>query len=99
MTLKKPPTTLGENQFESFSLFSEYCLYSETEKHSKKFQQPNYRLISISVLAHRLRNCTKSTTFKTKKYYNINDINKCCTATSENMPESTVRYRMDYTDL
>ena len=42
MTLEKPPTTLGENQFESFSLFSEYCFYSETEiTQQKKLQQPH----------------------------------------------------------
>ena len=40
MTLEKPPTTLGENQFESFSLFSEYCFYSDTEIYkAKKLQQ------------------------------------------------------------
>ena len=40
MTLEKPPTTLGENQFESFSLFSEYCFYSDAEIYTvKKLQQ------------------------------------------------------------
>ena len=36
MTLEKPPTTLGENQFESFSLFSEYCFYSDVEIYTTK---------------------------------------------------------------
>ena len=40
MTLENPPTTLGENQFESFSLFSEYCFYSDAEIYiAKKLQQ------------------------------------------------------------
>ena len=36
MTLDKSPTTLGENQFESFSLFSEYCFYSDAEIYTEK---------------------------------------------------------------
>ena len=70
MTLEKPPTTLGENQSESFSLFFwKNAFYSETWKTQKKFQQPIYRLISISVLAHRLRNCAKSETTEKQKIY------------------------------
>ena len=36
MTLEKPPTTLGENQFESFSfIFLNIAFYSETGKTQK----------------------------------------------------------------
>ena len=49
MTMEKPPTTLGENQFESF-LFLEN-VFTEKGNIQEKFQQTMYRLISFSVLA------------------------------------------------
>ena len=52
MTLEKPPTTLGENQFESSPLFLINSLYREIEKY-RKFQQPVFLLILKPV--HKLR--------------------------------------------
>ena len=44
MTLEKPPTTLGENQFESSFLFLENAFYSE--KYSAKNQQTDFYNLS-----------------------------------------------------
>ena len=52
MTLEKPPTTLGENQFESSSLFLKISFYSE--KFSAKNQQTNLQLISFPMLHSKL---------------------------------------------
>ena len=41
VTLEKPPTTLGENQFESSSLFLEN-VFLQQENFSKKLQQNNF---------------------------------------------------------
>ena len=55
MTLEKPPTTLGENQFESSFLFLENA-FTERWNIQKKFQQINYRVIWFSVLTSALEN-------------------------------------------
>ena len=52
MTLEKPATTLGEKQFESFSLFSEYCFYSDAEIYTKKKLQ---QLWNITYLENRAK--------------------------------------------
>src|ERR1700733_3059735 len=41
VTLEKPPTTLGENQFESSSLFLKN-VFLQQENFSKKLQQNNF---------------------------------------------------------
>ena len=56
MTLEKPPTTLGENQFESSFLFLENAFYSERNI-QQKFSKQTLQLISFSVLNHRLGKC------------------------------------------
>ena len=61
MTMGKLPTTLGENQFESFSLFSEYCFYSDAEIYTaKKLQQlrnktylENHAKLQLDFRAHK----------------------------------------------
>ena len=58
MTLEEPPTTLGENQFESSSLFLENA-FTEKWNIQEKFQQIKYRLILFSVLASALENMSE----------------------------------------
>lgn len=52
VTLEKPHTTLGENQFESSSLFLKIAFYSE--KFLAKNQQANLQLISFPMLHSKL---------------------------------------------
>ena len=59
MTLKRPPTTLGENQFQS-SLFLKKCFYSEVEITAKISATKQIQLISFFVLNHRLGICANS---------------------------------------
>ena len=44
VTLEKPPTTLGENQFESSFLFLKNAFYSE--RNIQKNQQVNFYILS-----------------------------------------------------
>jgi len=46
VTLEKPTTTLGENQFESSFLFLENAFYSERNIQQKKNQQANFYNLS-----------------------------------------------------
>ena len=61
MTLEKPPTTLGENQFESSFLFLENAFYSERNI-QQKISKQTLQLISFSVLNHRLEKCANNKT-------------------------------------
>jgi len=60
VTLEKPPTTLGENQSESSSLFLKMPFYSE--KYSAKNQQANLQLISFPMPHSKLEITTNKTT-------------------------------------
>ena len=92
MTLEKPPTTLGENQFESSFLFLENVFYNDRNIQQKKISKQTLQLISFSVFNHRLGKCANS-----KNRTSINVVrpprfscpeicNKCsCTASSKSV--------------
>ena len=64
MTLEKPPTTLGENQFESSSLFLENAFYREKIFQQKLAKQKFFQQANLSVfqLTDNLENrCTSCT--------------------------------------
>ena len=90
MTLEKPPTTLGENQFES-SLFLENAFYSERNI-QRKISKQTLQLISFSVLNHCLGKCannkniTAINVVRPPRFSCPKICNKCsCTASSKSM--------------
>jgi len=66
VTLEKPPTTLGENQFESSSLFLKIAFYSE--KYSAKKSASKFTTYLLPRASQQSGNYSKQ------------DSNKCCTA-------------------
>jgi len=78
VTLEKPPTTLGENQFESSFLFLENAFYSERNIQQKKISKQTF----TTYLIFRASQPTGKN-LQTAKLNN----NKCCTASSIFVPK------------
>ena len=77
LTLEKPPTTLGENQFESSSLFLKIAFYSE--KFSAKKSASKFTTYLFSHASQQTGNYSKQ------------DSNKCCTISSIFVPTFSIK--------
>ena len=78
MTLEKPPTTLGENQFESSSLFLENAFYREKIFSAKNQQNRNFsskQNLSVFSPNDNLKNAVRAV--RTVQMYGCTDRTDC----------------------
>ena len=87
LTLEKPPTTLGENQFESSSLFLENAFYRENFQQinfskNRNFQQAKLICFQPKRQSEKCcKSCTDRTDVRTVRMYGSTDRTDCTDCT------------------